>query len=155
MTNDLQSSWDNTGVGGNYNTVNTVAQDLIVDSLAWWRDAMGVDGFRFDLAAVLGNTCVDGCFHFDKIDPKTALNRLAREFTGTPLIAEPWAIGDGTYQVGNFPAGWSDWNDKFATRCAPARTGLALLRSPPANLPRAFPEPPICCKTMGGVPGNP
>ncbi len=126
LTNDLQSSWDNTGVGGNYNTVNTVAQDLIVDSLAWWRDAMGVDGFRFDLAAVLGNTCVDGCFHFDKIDPKTALNRLAREFTGTPLIAEPWAIGDGTYQVGNFPAGWSDWNDKFrdTVRASQNRLGL-------------------------------
>ena len=113
LTNDHQFSWDNTGTGGNYNTVNPVAQDLIVDSLAWWRDELGVDGFRFDLASVLGNTCENGCFHFDKLDSKTALNRLARELTGAELIAEPWAIGDGTYQVGNFPAGWSEWNDKF------------------------------------------
>jgi glycogen operon protein len=111
LTDDFQFSW--AGTGGNYNTVNTVAQDLIVDSLAWWRDELGVDGFRFDLASVLGNVCEHGCFQFDKMDPKTALNRLARDLTGVSLIAEPWAIGDGTYQVGNFPSGWSEWNDKF------------------------------------------
>ena len=48
---------DNTGVGGNFNTYNPIAQNLIIDSLAYWRDTMGVDGFRFDLASVLGNTC--------------------------------------------------------------------------------------------------
>jgi glycogen operon protein len=113
LTGDFQFSWDNTGTGGNYNTVNPVAQDLIVDSLAWWRDELGVDGFRFDLASVLGNTCEHGCFNFDKVDPKTALNRLARDLPDVALIAEPWAIGGGTYQVGNFPSGWSEWNDKF------------------------------------------
>ena len=113
LTGDFQFSWDNTGTGGNYNTVNPVAQDLIVDSLAWWRDELGVDGFRFDLASVLGNVCDHGCFRFDKLDPKTALNRLARDLPGISLIAEPWAIGDGTYQLGNFPAGWSEWNDKY------------------------------------------
>jgi glycogen operon protein len=113
LTSNFQFSWDNTGTGGNYNTVNPVAQDLIVDSLAWWRDQLGVDGFRFDLASVLGNTCEHGCFNFDKLDSKTALNRLARDLPGVALIAEPWAIGDGTYQVGNFPSGWSEWNDKF------------------------------------------
>jgi isoamylase len=84
-----------------------------VDSLAYWRDELGVDGFRFDLASVLGNTSEHGCFNFDKLDPKTALNRLARDLPGVALIAEPWAIGGGTYQVGNFPSGWSEWNDKF------------------------------------------
>jgi len=113
LTGDFQFSWDNTGTGGNYNTVNQVAQDLIVDSLAWWRDELGVDGFRFDLASVLGNVCEHGCFRYDKLDSKTALNRLARDLSGTPLIAEPWAIGDGTYQVGNFPAGWSEWNGEY------------------------------------------
>jgi glycogen operon protein len=113
LTSDFQFSWDNTGTGGNYNTVNPVAQDLIVDSLAWWRDRLGVDGFRFDLASVLGNTCEHGCFNFDKMAPQTALNRLARDLPGVALIAEPWAIGPGTYQVGNFPSGWSEWNDKF------------------------------------------
>ena len=121
LTSDHQFSFDKTGVGGDYNTANPVAQDLIVDSLAWWRDELGVDGFRFDLAAVLGNRCEHGCFIYDKLAPQTALNRIARDLSprpanggaGTDLIAEPWAVGDGTYQVGNFPAGWSEWNGKY------------------------------------------
>jgi isoamylase len=52
--------------GGNYNTYNPVAQNLIVDSLAYWRDTMGVDGFRFDLAPVLGNTCSGGLLQFQQ-----------------------------------------------------------------------------------------
>ena len=48
---------NNTGVSGNFNTYNPIAQNLIINSLAYWRDTMGVDGFRFDLAAILGNTC--------------------------------------------------------------------------------------------------
>ncbi len=55
LTSDRQFSWDNTGCGGNYNTINPIAQDLIIDSLVYWRDVMGVDGYRFDLASVLGN----------------------------------------------------------------------------------------------------
>jgi isoamylase len=121
LTGDRKFGWDNTGVGGNYNTFNPVAQQLIVDSLTYWRDALGVDGFRFDLAAVLGNTCQHGCYEYDKLNPDTALNRIARDLAprpaaggaGTDLIAEPWAIGDGTYQVGNFPAGWSEWNGVY------------------------------------------
>ena len=129
LTSNFQFSWDNTGTGGNYNTVNPVAQDLIVDSLAWWRDELGVDGFRFDLASVLGNTCEHGCFNFDKLDPKTALNRLARDLPDVALIAEPWAIGGGTYQVGNFPSGWSEWNDKFrdTIRSSQNQLGVASL----------------------------
>jgi isoamylase len=126
LTADHQNSWDNTGVGGNYNTANTVAQDLIVDSLAYWHQTLGVDGFRFDLASVLGNTCEHGCFHFDKLAPQTALNRLAKEFPRTPLIAEPWAIGDGTYQVGNFPAGWSEWNGIFRDDVRRAQNQLGV-----------------------------
>ncbi|MGB7847207.1 MAG: hypothetical protein WBL63_16445, partial [Candidatus Acidiferrum sp.] len=122
LTNDNQFSYDNTGVGGDYNAANPVAQDLIVDSLAWWRDQLGVDGFRFDLAAVLGNTCQRGCFQYDKMAPQTALNRIARDLSpraatggpGVDLIGEPWAAsGDGAYQLGNFPAGWSEWNGAF------------------------------------------
>ncbi len=121
LTNDKQYSWDNTGVGGNYNTRNGTAQNLIVDSLAYWRDTLGVDGFRFDLASVLGNTCEHGCFNFDKMDADNALNRIVRELppradaggSGIDLIAEPWAIGGNSYQVGGFPSGWIEWNGKF------------------------------------------
>ena len=118
LTSDMQNSWDNTGVGGNFNTFNPVAQDLIVHSLKYWKDELGVDGFRFDLASVLGNTCQHGCFNYDKLNTGTALNRIWRDLaprpaaggTGADLIAEPWAIGGNSYQVGNFPAGWSEWN---------------------------------------------
>lgn len=118
LTSDLKFSWDNTGVGGNYNTRNTIAQNLIVDSLAYWRDTLGVDGFRFDLASVLGNTCQHGCFNFSKTDAGNALNRIVAELpprpagggSGLDLIAEPWAIGGNSYQVGGFPAGWAEWN---------------------------------------------
>ncbi len=121
LTSDLQSSYDNTGVGGNFNTYNPIAQNLIVDSLAYWRDTMGVDGFRFDLAAVLGNTCTVGCYSYSKTDAGTALNRIVAEMTprpaaggtGTDFVAEPWAIGTGTYQLGNFPSGWSEWNGSY------------------------------------------
>ncbi len=121
LTADKQYSWDNTGVGGNYNTRNATAQNLIVDSLAYWRDTLGVDGFRFDLASVLGNTCEHGCYNFDKMDGGNALNRIVNELpprpanggTGLDLIAEPWAIGGNSYQVGGFPSGWAEWNGKF------------------------------------------
>jgi glycogen operon protein len=121
LTSDMQSSWDNTGVGGNYNTRNPIAQNLIVDSLAYWRDTLGVDGYRFDLASVLGNTCEHGCFNFLKTDSANALNRIVAELPprpaagggGVDLIAEPWAIGGNSYQVGGFPAGWSEWNGLY------------------------------------------
>jgi glycogen operon protein len=121
LTSDRQSTWDNTGVGGNYNTHNPIAQNLIVDSLAYWRDTLGVDGFRFDLAPVLGNTCEEGCFNYNKMDPGTALNRIVRDLpprpanggAGIDLIAEPWAIGGNSYQVGGFPSGWSEWNGLY------------------------------------------
>lgn len=121
LTADKQHSWDNTGVGGNYNTVNPIAQNLIIDSLNYWINDLGVDGFRFDLASVLGNTCEHGCFNFDKMAANTALNRIINEFTeratwggqGVDFIAEPWAVGGNSYQVGNFPAGWSEWNGQY------------------------------------------
>lgn len=113
--------WDNTGVHGNFHVAHPVVRDLIIDSLRYWTDEMGVDGFRFDLASVLGNPCHHSCFAFDRNDPRNVLNRLVHELParrpdggqGVDLIAEPWAIGEGTYQLGNFPRGWAEWNDRF------------------------------------------
>ncbi|SCK30995.1 isoamylase [Streptomyces sp. WMMB 322] len=121
LTDDRQEPVDNTGVGGNFNTYNPVAQNLVIDSLRYWKDTLGIDGFRHDLASVLGNTCEHGCFKYSATDPKTALHRITEEMPargagggeGTDWIAEPWALGEGTYQVGNFPAGWSEWNGKY------------------------------------------
>ncbi len=81
---------------------------LVMDSLRYWVETMHVDGFRFDLASVLGRT-EDGCFRssagfFDAVSQDPVLSQII-------LIAEPWDIG--TYQVGNFPVDWSEWNGRF------------------------------------------
>lgn len=146
LTADKQFNWDNTGVGGNYNTRNTVAQNLIVDSLAYWRDQMGVDGFRFDLASVLGNTCEHGCFNFDKMDANNALNRITRELpprpaaggTGTDLVAEPWAIGGNSYQVGGFPSGWSEWNGIYRDTLRKDQNQMGVESITPGQLASRF-----------------
>jgi len=146
LTNDLQYSWDNTGVGGNYNTRNAIAQNQIVDSLAYWRDTLGVDGFRFDLASVLGNTCQHGCFNFDKMDSGNALNRIVTELppraagggSGIDLIAEPWAIGGNSYQVGGFPSGWAEWNGIYRDSLRKKQNKMGVEAVPPAELANRF-----------------
>lgn len=112
--------YDNTGIGANVNVTSKITRDHVIDSLKYWANTMGVDGFRFDLASVLGNSCAADCFNFDKFDANNILNRAVREVparnaagVGIDLIAEPWAIGEGTYQVGGFPHGWSEWNGKY------------------------------------------
>jgi isoamylase len=146
LTPDMQYSYDNTGVGGNYNTYNTVAQNLIVDSLVYWRDTMGVDGFRFDLAPVLGNTCASNCFNFSSSDSNTAINRILRELpqrpatggSGVDLYAEPWALGNGTYQLGNFPAGWSEWNGSYRDTLRQAQNDLGVIAVTTGQLATRF-----------------
>jgi glycogen operon protein len=96
-----------TGCGNTLNLANTHVIRLVMDSLRYWVEVMHVDGFRFDLASVLGRE--EGFFQksasfFDAISQDPVLNRIK-------LIAEPWDIG--TYQVGNFPVDWSEWNGKF------------------------------------------
>lgn len=146
LTSDNFYSWDNTGVGGNYNTHNTIAQNLIVDSLAYWKNSLGVDGFRFDLASVLGNTCESGCFNFDKMDTNNALNRIVRELpprpatggSGVDLIAEPWAIGGNSYQVGGFPSGWSEWNGIYRDTFRKSQNKVGVEPITPAQLATRF-----------------
>jgi glycogen operon protein len=112
---------DNTGTGENINATNPAVRDLVLDSLRYWHEELGVDGFRFDLAPVLGNSCDSGCFSFDANDPAGILRRAVSELParaagggqGVDLIAEPWALGRGTYQLGHFPPGWSEWNGTF------------------------------------------
>lgn len=142
LTGDRQFNYDNTGVGGNFNTYNPIAQNLIIDSLAYWRDSLGIDGFRFDLASVLGNTCTVGCFNFDKMDSNTALNRIVRELPprsaqgglGIDLIAEPWAIGGNSFQVGGFPAGWAEWNGLFRDTFRKSQNQHGVSHVPPGQM---------------------
>ena len=137
---------DNTGIGANVNTTTDMAIDLIVDSLSYWKDSLGVDGFRFDLASVLGNSCATACFEFDKNDPDNALNRAASELPardeaggpGADLIAEPWAIGEGTYRVGDFPAGWAEWNGIYRDTLRRDQNQLGSAAVTPGQLATRF-----------------
>jgi isoamylase len=97
-----------TGCGNSLNFSNPAAIRLVADSLRYWVEEMHVDGFRFDLASVMGR-CADGSFQstasfFDVVAQDPVLRRAI-------LIAEPWDCG--TYQVGNFPVDWSEWNGRF------------------------------------------
>jgi isoamylase len=146
LTGDKQFSWDNTGVGGNYNTFNPTAQNLIIHSLAYWKDTLGVDGFRFDLASVLGNTCEHGCFNYDKLNSATALNRILRDLApraaaggvGTDFIAEPWAIGGNSYQVGNFPGIWAEWNGIYRDTLRKDQNQMGVENVTPGQLATRF-----------------
>ncbi|TFZ01460.1 glycogen debranching protein GlgX [Ramlibacter rhizophilus] len=100
---------DFTGCGNTVNLENPHALQLVMDSLRYWVQEMHVDGFRFDLASALAREAgkvenLSGFFNAIRQDP--VLNRVK-------LIAEPWDLGHGGYQVGNFPAGWSEWNDRY------------------------------------------
>ena len=100
---------DFTGCGNTLNMMHPRVLQLIMDSLRYWVVEMHVDGFRFDLASALARELheVDrfGAF-LDIIHQDPLLSTVK-------LIAEPWDLGDGGYQVGNFPAGWSEWNGKY------------------------------------------
>lgn len=100
---------DYTGCGNTLNMVHPRVLQLIMDSLRYWVLEMHVDGFRFDLASTLARELheVDklGAF-FDIIHQDPVLSQVK-------LIAEPWDLGEGGYQVGNFPVGWTEWNGKF------------------------------------------
>ncbi|MDB5366720.1 MAG: glycogen debranching enzyme [Rhodospirillales bacterium] len=100
---------DFTGCGNSLNLHHPRVLQMVTDSLRWWVEGMGVDGFRFDLATTLGRgpTGFDPWGGFCKaIGQDPVLQKVK-------LIAEPWDLGLGGYQVGNFPPGWSEWNDKF------------------------------------------
>ncbi len=100
---------DYTGTGNSLNMRNPYVLQLIMDSLRYWITEMHVDGFRFDLAATLARELhdVDRLSAFFDIIQQDPVIREAK------LIAEPWDVGEGGYQVGNFPPLWSEWNGKF------------------------------------------
>ncbi len=102
------------GVGADLAGGKPLTQGLVLDSLRYWSDDLGVDGFRFDLAPVLGNSCGPGCFTFDPTGLPTLIAQRARPAdggAGIDLVAEPWAVVANSYAIGKFPTGWSEWND--------------------------------------------
>ena len=100
---------DYTGCGNTLNVSHPRVLQLIMDSLRYWVQEMHVDGFRFDLAASLGR---DG-HHVDKMGSFFDIIHQDPVLSQVKLIAEPWDLGEGGYQVGNFPELWTEWNGKY------------------------------------------
>jgi len=99
-----------TGTGNSLNTAHRVVLALVMDSLRYWVEEMHVDGFRFDLAATLARGTQGG---FDRNSAFLAAVRQDPVLSRVKLFSEPWDVGEGGYQLGNFPPGWSEWNDKY------------------------------------------
>ncbi|AMM24974.1 glycogen debranching protein GlgX [Variovorax sp. PAMC 28711] len=104
----LYENW--TGTGNCLRLDEPRVVQLVMDSLRHWVTEFGVDGFRFDLAPVLGRNARTG---FDRRAPFFAALLQDPVLSRTVLIAEPWDIGPGGYQLGAFPAGWLEWNDRY------------------------------------------
>ncbi|OLT38883.1 glycogen debranching enzyme GlgX [Serinicoccus sp. CNJ-927] len=122
---DKAHYYDTTGTGNSLLMRSPHVLQLIMDSLRYWVTEMHVDGFRFDLAATLAR-------QFHEVDKLSAFFDIVQQdpiISQVKLIAEPWDLGDGGYQVGNFPPLWTEWNGKYRDtvrdywRGAPATMG--------------------------------
>jgi isoamylase len=114
---------DFTGCGNALNLAHPRVLQMVMDSLRYWVEVCHVDGFRFDLATTLGRLP-------NGFDPGAGFFAAIRQdpiLAGVKLIAEPWDVGPGGYQVGSFPTGWSEWNDQFRRTLRRYWTGEANL----------------------------
>lgn len=122
---DQQHYFDTTGTGNSLLMRSPHALQLITDSLRYWVTEMHVDGFRFDLAASLAR-------QFQEVDKLSAFFDIVEQdpiISRVKLIAEPWDLGSGGYQVGGFPSSWSEWNGRYRD------TVRDFWRSQPSTLP--------------------
>jgi isoamylase len=125
VDDDRQYYMDTTGTGNSLLMRNPQVLQLIMDSLRYWVTEMHVDGFRFDLAAALAR-------QFQEVDRLSSFFDVVQQdpvVSQVKLIAEPWDVGDGGYQVGNFPPLWTEWNGKYRD------TVRDFWRGQPATLP--------------------
>jgi isoamylase len=109
VDDDRQYYMDYTGTGNSLNARNPHTLQLIMDSLRYWVSEMHVDGFRFDLAATLAREFYD----VDRLSAFFDIIQQDPVISQVKLIAEPWDVGPGGYQVGNFPPLWTEWNGKY------------------------------------------
>ena len=102
-------NWDCTGTGNTLDVDNPFVLQMVMDSLRHWASVYHIDGFRFDLAPALARS------PYEFRQRSAFLGAIAQDpvLSRLKLIAEPWDLGQGGYQVGGFPAGWSEWNDRF------------------------------------------
>lgn len=126
LDDDKRHCFDTTGCGNTLNVAHPMVLRMLMDSLRYWVSELRVDGFRFDLASTLGRESTG----FEREGAFFAAIRQDPLLANVKLIAEPWDIGDGGYQVGGFPWPFREWNDK-------ARDDLrAFWRRDPGMLPR-------------------
>ncbi|MCW2623351.1 MAG: isoamylase [Mycobacterium sp.] len=109
VDNDKRYYLDYTGTGNSLNVGHPHTLQLIMDSLRYWVTEMHIDGFRFDLAATLAREFYD----VDRLSSFFELVQQDPTVSQVKLIAEPWDVGPGGYQVGNFPPQWTEWNGKY------------------------------------------
>jgi isoamylase len=109
MDDDPRYYMDYTGTGNSLNVRHPHVLQLIMDSLRYWVQEMHVDGFRFDLASTLARELHD----VDRLSAFFDIIQQDPVISQTKLIAEPWDVGEGGYQVGNFPPLWTEWNGKY------------------------------------------
>ena len=101
---------DTTGCGNSLNFANPQVIHLVLESLRYWTTEMQIDGYRFDLATTLARNEIN---HFDPNHPLLAEINADPTFSNTKMIVEPWDVGLGGWQTGNFPDRFSEWNDRF------------------------------------------
>jgi len=137
---------DDNGVGPNVNAATTEVRNLVLDSLKYWTNVMGADGYRFDLAAILGNADAQGGYYFNRDDPNNILNRAIAELPARPaqggegvdLIAEPYTANDEGQEQGNFPVGWSEWNDRYRDVFRASQNKLGVVEVTPGEMATRF-----------------
>ncbi|AZI42467.1 glycogen debranching enzyme GlgX [Deinococcus psychrotolerans] len=106
VTGNERHYFDYTGTGNSLNVRHPQTLQLIMDSLRYWITEMHIDGFRFDLASTLAR----GLHEVDQLSSFFTIIHQDPIISGVKLIAEPWDVGEGGYQVGNFPVNWAEWN---------------------------------------------
>src|SRR5690606_31050647 len=104
---------DTTGCGNTLDTSKDAGARLVLDSLRYWAREMQIDGFRFDLAVALGR---DENHEYSREHPLLRAIRDDPQLQDVKLIAEPWDVGMGGWQTGNFASGWHEWNDRYRDR---------------------------------------
>jgi isoamylase len=109
LAEDKRHYYDTTGCGNTLNLGHPRVLQMVMESLRYWVEQCGVDGFRFDLASTLARDTTEfdpSASFLDAVGQDPVLNQVK-------LIAEPWDLGDNGYQVGGFPPGWAEWNDQW------------------------------------------
>ncbi len=154
VEDDKRYYMDYTGTGNSLNVRHPHSLQLIMDSLRYWVTEMHVDGFRFDLASTLAREFYD----VDRLATFFELVQQDPVVSQVKLIAEPWDIGPGGYQVGSFPPQWTEWNGKYRDTVRDFWRGepsLGRVRLPASRAPRTSTSTPAAARSRASTSSPP